>query len=90
MYTTETQMVKLIEEQIFGKFRGKFINPRDIILSIWITYGIMVDEAMVKYVLDWHVGRGKLVKVDGEYIERTKYTRASRKDSRDNGDDLSR
>lgn len=90
MYTTDSEMVKLIEEQIFTKMKGQKIKPSEIILSIWTTYGIMVDELLVKYVLDWYVRRGRFVKVDGAYMERTKYTRASYKDSRDNGDDLSR
>lgn len=83
-------MVKLIEEQIFTKMKGQKLKPSEIILSIWTTYGIMVDEILVKYVLDWYVRRGRFVKVDGVYMERTKYARASYKDSRDNGDDLSR
>lgn len=90
MYTTDSEMVKLIEEQIFTKMKGQKLKPNEIILSIWTTYGIMVDELLVKYVLDWYVRRGRLVKADGAYMERTKYTRASYKDSRDNGDDLSR
>ena len=83
-------MVKLIEEQIFKKMKGQPLKPSEIILNIWTTYGIMVDEILVRYVLDWYVKHGKLVKADGAYLERTKYTRASYKDSRDNGDDLSR
>lgn len=67
-YIAEEDQIEIVKETIEGHKLSTF-NTEGILLEIFVTYGVVLSEALVEDVLEAMVAHGKLfVDKNGDYV----------------------